>query len=73
MFITRANDVVVVNNQFTNTNLSRLPFVNLGTANLGGSLVIDHAHNIFLSNNTMQGGTTGPISIDSKSTDGIKR
>src|ERR1700733_2984970 len=73
LFITRANDVVVVNNQFTNTNLSRLPFVNLGSANLGGSLVIDHAHNIFLSNNTMQGATSGPISIDSKSTDGIKR
>lgn len=73
LFITRANDVVVVNNQFTNTNLSRLPFVNLGTANLGGSIVIDHAHNIFLSKNTMQGATTGPISIDTKSTDGIKR
>src|SRR5580698_7579880 len=73
LFITRANDVAVVNNQFTNTNLSRLPFVNLGTANLGGSIVIDHAHNIFLANNTMQGATTGLISIDSKSTDGIKR
>ena len=73
LFITRANDVVVVNNQFTNTNLSRLPFVNLGTANLGGSLVINHAHNIFLANNNMQGATTGPMSIDSKSTDGIKR
>ncbi|WP_353070989.1 right-handed parallel beta-helix repeat-containing protein [Tunturiibacter gelidoferens] len=73
LFITRANDVVVVNNQFTNTNLSRLPFVNLGIANLGGSIVIDHAHNIFLSNNTMKDATTGPISIDSKSTDGIKR
>jgi hypothetical protein len=54
LFITRANDIVVVNNQFTNTNLSRLPFVNLGTANLGGSLVIDHALNVFLSNNTMR-------------------
>ena len=73
LFITRANDVAVVNNQFTNTNLARLPFVNLGTASLGGSIVIDHAHNIFLSKNTMQGATTGPISIDSKSTDGIKR
>jgi hypothetical protein len=73
LFITRANNVVVVNNQLTDTNLSRLPFVNLGTANLGGSIVIDHAHNIFLSNNTIQGATTGPISIDSKSTDGIKR
>jgi hypothetical protein len=73
LFITRANDAFVVNNQFTNTNLSRLQFVNLGTANLGGSIVIDHAYNIFLSNNTMQGATTGPISIDSKSTDGIKR
>jgi len=73
LFITRANDVVAVNNQFTNTNLSRLSFVNLGTANLGGSLVIDHAHNIFLSNNTMHGATTGPISIDAKSTDGVKR
>ena len=72
LFITRANDVVVVNNQFTNTNLSHLPFLNLGTANLGGSIVIDHAHNIFLSTNTMKGATTGPISIDTKSTDGIK-
>jgi hypothetical protein len=35
--------------------------VNLGTANLGGSIVIDHAHNIFLSNDTMRGATTGPI------------
>ncbi len=63
----------MVNNQFTNTNLSRLPFVNLGTANLGGSLVIDHAHNIFLANKTMQGATTGPISVDTRSTDGIQR
>jgi hypothetical protein len=75
LFITRANDTVVVSNQFTNTNLSRLPFLylNLGTANLGGSIVIDHAHSIFLSNNTMQAATTGPISIDSKSSYGIKR
>jgi hypothetical protein len=60
LFITRANDVVVVNNQFTNTNLSHLPFVNLGTANLVGSLVIDHAHNIFVENNALQDVTTGP-------------
>ena len=73
LFVTRANNVVVVNNKFVDTNLSRLPFVNLGTANLGGSVVIDHAHNIFLSNNTTQGATTGPISIDSKSADGIVR
>ena len=73
LFITRANDVVVINNQFTNTNLSRISFGNLGTANLGGSIVIDHAHNIFLSNNTRQGETTGPVSIDSKSTDGVKQ
>ncbi len=63
----------MVGNHFADTNLSRLPFMKLGTANLGGSLVIDHAHNIFVSNNTMQGSTTGPVSIDSKTTDGIKR
>jgi hypothetical protein len=51
LFITRPNDVVVVSNQFTNTNLSCLPFLdlNLGNANLGGSIVVDHAHSIFLS------------------------
>jgi hypothetical protein len=45
----------VVSNQFT--NLSRLPFLdlNLGTANRGGPIVIDHAHNIFRSNNTNAG------------------
>jgi hypothetical protein len=75
LFITRPNDVVVVSNQFTNTNLSCLPFLdlNLGNANLGGSIVVDHAHSIFLSSNTMQAATTGPISIDSKSSDGTKR
>lgn len=67
LFISRANDVVVVNNQFRNTNLSRVPDAN---PNLNGSIVVTHAHNVYLSNNPMEG--AGPVWIDTTSTDGIR-
>jgi hypothetical protein len=72
LFVARANDVVVTNNRFTNTNLSRSKFSDVGTANLGGSVVITRAHKVFISKSSTQGATTGPLSIDTKSTDGIK-
>jgi Right handed beta helix region len=72
LFISRANDVVVVNNQLKNTNLARAQdYPNLGTANLGGSIVVTHAHNVYFSKNSLQ--SAGPISIDTKSTDGMTR
>jgi hypothetical protein len=67
LFISRANDVVVVNNQFKNTNLSRVPDAN---PNLNGSIVVTHAHNVYLSKNAMEG--AGSLWIDATSTDGVK-
>jgi hypothetical protein len=66
LFISRANDVVVVNNQFKNTNRSRVPDAN---PNLNGSIVVTHAHNVYLSKNLMEG--AGALWIDATSTDGI--
>jgi hypothetical protein len=65
--ISRANDVVVVNNQFKSTNLSRVPDAN---PNLNGSIVVTHAHNVYLSKNSMVG--AGALWIDTTSTDGIR-
>jgi hypothetical protein len=67
LFISRADDVVVVNNQFKNTNLSRVPDAN---PNLNGSIVVTHAHNVYLSKNAMVG--AGALWIDPKSTDGMR-
>jgi hypothetical protein len=70
LFISRANDVVVVNNQFTNTNLFRAPNAKSGTADFNGSILVTHAHNVYLSKNPMEG--AGPVWIDTTSTDGIR-
>jgi hypothetical protein len=67
LFISRANDVVVVNNQFKNTNLSRVPNA---SPDLNGSIVVTHAHNVYLSKNAMVG--AGALSIDTTSTDGVR-
>jgi hypothetical protein len=67
LFISRANDVVVVNNQFKNTNLSRVPDAN---PDLNGSIVVTHAHNVYLARNAMAG--AGALWIDATSTDGIR-
>ncbi|MBV8745030.1 MAG: right-handed parallel beta-helix repeat-containing protein [Xanthobacteraceae bacterium] len=67
LFISRANDVVVVNNQFKNTNLSRVPNAN---PDLNGSIVLTHAHDVYLSKNAMEG--AGALWIDPTSTDGIR-
>lgn len=64
--ISRANDVVVVNNQFKGTNLSRVPDAD---PNFNGAIVVTHAHNVYLSKNTMAG--AGALWIDPKSTDGM--
>jgi Right handed beta helix region len=70
LFISRANNVVVVDNQFNNTNLARMEGTNFGTASLAGSVVVTHAHNVDISKNAMRG--AGPVSIDTTSTDGIR-
>jgi hypothetical protein len=67
LFISRANAVVVTNNQFKNTNLSRVPDAD---PNLNGSIVVTHAHNVYLSKNAMVG--AGALWIDTTSTDGIR-
>jgi hypothetical protein len=71
LFISRANDVVVVNNQFSNTNLMHWQGAALGTANLNGSIVVTHAHNVYVSKNAI--GRAGPVSIDTTSTDGMRQ
>ena len=70
LFISRANDVVVVNDQFKSTNLSRFQDSNVGTANLNGSIVVTQARNVYFSKNSME--RAGPIAIDTKSTDGMR-
>ena len=70
LFISRANNVVVVDNQFNNTNLARMEGTNFGIASLAGSVVVTHAHNVDISKNAMRG--AGPVSIDTTSTDGIR-
>ena len=72
LFLSTANNVVIANNQFINTNLSRLQNATVGTANLGGSVVVTQAHKVYIGRNPMQGVTTGPVSIDTRSTDGIR-
>jgi Right handed beta helix region len=69
LFISRANDVVV-NNQFKNTNLLRAPNVKSSTADFYGSIIVTHAHNVYVSKNAIE--KAGPISIDTTSTDGIR-
>jgi parallel beta-helix repeat protein len=73
LFVSRANNIVVTDNQFKNTNQLRSQVTHLDTATLGGSVVVTHAHNVYISKSSMQGATTGPISIDTKSTDGIRQ
>ena len=70
LFISRANDIVVVNNQFKDTNLARAQDSNIGTAHLNGSIVVTHAHNVYFSKNSME--HAKPVSVDAKSTDGIR-
>lgn len=67
LFISRANAVVVANNQFKNTNLSRVMDAD---PNLNGSIVVTRAHNVYLSKNAMIG--AGALWIDTTSTDGIR-
>lgn len=69
LFISRANAIAVVNNQFTNTNLSPSGPSVFSSASLEGSIVVTHAHNIYMSKNAME--HAGPVSIDPSSTDGI--
>jgi parallel beta-helix repeat protein len=72
LFLATANNVVLANNQFINTNLSRVQNGNIGSANLAGSVVVTQAHNVYIGKNSIQGVTTGPVSIDRQSTDGIR-
>jgi hypothetical protein len=72
LFLSTANNIVFANNRFINTNLSRLQYGNIGTANLGGSVVVTQAHNVYIRKNSVQGATTGPVSIDTQSTNGIR-
>jgi hypothetical protein len=69
LFVSRANNVVLIGNQFTNTNLSPSAGSDLGTASLGGSVVVTHAHNVYIARNSMHGAA---VSIDTTSTDGVR-
>jgi hypothetical protein len=72
LFLSSANNVVLAKNQFIDTNLLRLQNANIGTANLGGSVVVTQAHNVYMWKNSTRGTTTGHIEIDTTSTDGIR-
>ena len=73
LFISRANNVVLADNQFVNTNLSRARPGKVGSADLGGSVVVTHAHNLRFLRSATQGATSGPLSVDTQSTDGIRQ
>jgi parallel beta-helix repeat protein len=73
LFLSTANNIVLVNNQFINTNLSRLQNANIATANLDGSVVVTQAHNVYIGKNSTRGTTTGRVEIDTTSTDGIRQ
>jgi parallel beta-helix repeat protein len=72
LFLSMADNVALVNNQFINTNLSLLPSGSIGRASLRGSAIVTQAHNVYIGKNPTRGTTTGPISIDTTSTDGIR-
>jgi len=72
LFLATANNIVLANNQFINTNRSPLENAKIGTASLAGSIVVTQAHNVYIGRNSTQGATTGPVSIDTQSTDGIR-
>ena len=55
LFLSTANNVVLSNNQFINTNLSHVQTANFGTANLSGSVVVTQAHNVYIAKNSTQG------------------
>jgi parallel beta-helix repeat protein len=73
LVLSAANDVVLTNNHLVNTNLFRGLVNRFGTANSAGSVVVTQAHNVVFLKNATQGATTGPISIDTTSTAGIRR
>lgn len=70
LYLTRANAVAVVNNQFRNTNLSKTN-ASLSAAGLNGAIVINHAHNMSLLGNSAD--HAGLIWVDPKSTNGISK
>lgn len=70
LYLTRANAVAVINNQFRNTNLAKTD-VSLSANGLNGAIVINHTHNVSLLGNVMD--HAGPIWIDPKSTNGIRQ
>jgi polygalacturonase len=72
LVLSAANDVVLTNNHFVNTNLFHGLVSRFGTASLAGS-VVTAAHNVVFSKHTMQGAATGPIEIDTASMAGITR
>jgi hypothetical protein len=70
LYLSRANAVAVIDNQFENTNLAPSD-TTLNAAGLNGAIVINHADNISLSRDSIN--HAGPIWIDSKSTNRIER
>ena len=54
MFLSTANNIVVANDQFINTNRSRLENGTIGTANLAGSIVVTQARNTYIGKNSLR-------------------
>lgn len=71
LFISRANEVDLVGNEFVNTNLVPSTGPGLGTASLAGSVVVIHARNVKIEKTVLRGAKTGPVSVDRTSTGGI--
>jgi hypothetical protein len=46
------------------------PNAKSGTSDFNGSILVTHAHNVYLSMNAIE--KAGPISIDTTSTDGVR-
>ncbi|HKV41955.1 MAG TPA: right-handed parallel beta-helix repeat-containing protein [Blastocatellia bacterium] len=69
IFIGSASKITVSGNQIIDAGAGGSYY--LGTANTSGSIVISQSHDISLSGNTTSGDHTGPISIDSHSTNQI--
>ncbi len=71
LFVSAANNVIMEGNRLMDTNQVTSPVEMYGTANSNGAIVITGASNGYLHGNQMIG-SSGPTSIDSSSTSGIK-
>jgi hypothetical protein len=68
LYLSRADGVAVINNEFTNTDLSKVD-ASLKSSGLNGSLVVTLSRNVLIFGSTIIHG--GPVWIDPKSTSSV--